>query len=148
MTSNLCEHDHFSLPFSGLSLALSYVPGRDVVLYMPAYKLGIDQGLDDDDVPALISEEEYERRMISSIKLMHFDTPFVLIQGRTRDLADLQRGERYQDLDFQYFLAMDGHFTLKNKLLYTSYTYDVSCQERCRCSCHDGTLHPAVRSKL
>ncbi|KAJ7159885.1 hypothetical protein C8R43DRAFT_1124245 [Mycena crocata] len=109
-----------------------------------------------------------------SFGIMHFEPSFevespiarrfaVISDGEARDIlmimnrphvhqvpqrfSDLQRGERYQNMDFEFYssilVAIDASWTLKQV------TYDEACTAKCSCGCHKLNAPPAaMRAKL
>ncbi|KAJ7679527.1 hypothetical protein DFH06DRAFT_1121211 [Mycena polygramma] len=120
---------------------------RDVVLYKPVWipqpgsKISASaNAAENDDVPDLISEEDYIRNPnVYAIHLpMAIDANFRL-KRPTAPIAtgDLEHREQWVWADLLFSRATDGDVPP----LFLD--YDVACQEICRCGCHK-----TVRAKL
>ncbi|KAJ7439191.1 hypothetical protein B0H11DRAFT_2254125 [Mycena galericulata] len=124
-------------------------PCRDVVLYMPVWRADWV-----DEVPPLISEEDYLAQMIMKQEHVGFDEPIVWTpapftatsavaiehhmwmnwyipnEARGPPPPTLAKGERHLNLDYDYLpLAL-----LSAPIL--GIDYDFYCPRRCLCDCH------------
>ncbi|KAJ7444059.1 hypothetical protein B0H11DRAFT_2250194 [Mycena galericulata] len=122
---------------------------RDIVPYMPLWKPDWE-----DEVPALISEAELFRNLIAGAVSVHYDVPIVWSAELARRAAmaipkfwyqprenvrrqrvDLQRGERYVNIDYQILAWINCPILAVD--------YSFVCRRRCPCDCHKN-----VKAKL
>ncbi|KAJ7836174.1 hypothetical protein B0H13DRAFT_2368968 [Mycena leptocephala] len=142
-------------------------PCRAVVLFMPVWRpqgpralvrapliptasempglISCVEADSDDDVPDLISEEEFVKRSILMVTSWSIDASFKL-KARTKSAAvpskhiDLQCGERLLWDQLIFPDPKDSDLQLQATM-----TYDYSCMQKCNCRCHSDA---GLRAKL